>query len=100
MVRIAGAFNKHADEIVDKVYADSIIVFDEMGYIEVEERQWCAANLKILDGDIPVIAAVKNKEGIKYIDAIKNHPKCRVFEITEENRNELVDEVVDFFIRG
>ena len=100
MVRIAGAFNKHADEIVDKVYADSIIVFDEMGYIEVEERQWCAANLKILDGDIPVIAAVKNKEGIKYIDAIKNHPKCRVFEITEENRNELVDEVVDFFLRG
>ena len=100
MVRIAGAFNKHADEIVDEVDADSIIVFDEMGYIEVEERQWCAANLKILDGDIPVIAAVKNKEGIKYIDAIKNHPKCRVFEITEENRNELVDEVVDFFIRG
>ena len=79
---------------------NSIIVFDEMGYIEVNEKKWCDANLKVFDGDIPVIAAVKNKEGVDYIDAIKNHPKCKIFEITEENRNELVDEVVEFIMRG
>lgn len=98
MIRIAGAFDKHADEIADEVDDNRIIVFDEMGYIETEEEQWCKANLKILDGDIPVIAAVKNKEGIAYLDAVKNHPKCKIFEITEDNRDELVDEVVKFIL--
>lgn len=100
MVRLAGAFDKHADEIVGEVDSNSIIVFDEMGYIEVEEKQWCDANLKVFDGDVPVIAAVKNKEGIAYLDAITSHPKCKVFEITEKNRDELVDEVVEFIMRG
>lgn len=100
MVRILGAFDKHADEIVGDLDDNSIIVFDEMGYIEVNEKKWCEANLKVFDGDIPVIAAVKNKEGVDYIDAIKNHTKCKIFEITEENRNELVDEVVEFIMRG
>lgn len=100
MVRISGAFNKHANEITNEIDDDSIIIFDEVGYIETEEEQWCNANLKILDGDIPVIAAVKNKEGIDYIDTIKKHPKCKVFEITEDNRDKLVDEVVEFILRG
>ena len=100
MVRIAGSFDKHAHEIVGQLDNNSLIVFDEMGYIEVEEEQWCNANLKVFDGDIPVIAAVKNKEGIDYLEAIKNHPKCKVFEITEENRDELVNQVAEFIMKG
>lgn len=100
MVRIAGAFDRHADEITDGADAGSIIVLDEMGYLESEESRWCSANLEVLDGDVPVIAAVKNREGTDYLETVRNHPKCRVFEITEDNRDELAEEVAAFILRG
>lgn len=69
-----------------------IIVMDEIGIMERSADTFCAEVLKCLDGVKPVLAAVKSKPS-SYLERIRKHPNCRVFYITEENREELVTEV-------
>ena len=76
----------------------SIIKMDELGFIESDAKEFCNTILHYLDGDIPVIAAVKNKS-TPFLDAVKNHPNCKCFYISEENRDALADEVLEFLIQ-
>ena len=48
-----------------------------------------------MDGDIPVIAAVKEKS-TPFLDQVKNHPNCKCFFINEENRDELTEIVISY----
>ena len=63
--------------------------------MESKEKAFCDAVLERLDGDIPILAAVKDKE-IPFLNQVRNHPNCKCFFITEENRDKLVDEVLEF----
>jgi hypothetical protein len=68
---------------------------DEIGFMESKAEVFCKAILKLLDGHIPVIAAVKDKN-TPFLNQVKSHPNCRVFYIREDNRNELFEEVLTF----
>jgi nucleoside-triphosphatase len=80
---------------MEKPPKDSLILMDEIGFMESKAEVFCKAILKLLDGDIPVIAAVKEKN-TPFLDQVKSHPNCRVFYIREDNRNELFEEVLAF----
>ena len=43
----------------------------------------------------PVIAAVKDRD-TAFLSSVRSHPGCRCFFITEENRDALYEEVLDF----
>ena len=47
----------------------------------------------LLDGDAPVLAAVKDRE-LPFLERVRAHPKCRSFFITPENRDRLFLEVL------
>ncbi|NLM05595.1 MAG: hypothetical protein GX219_01555 [Tissierellia bacterium] len=96
---ISGVFNNFAPKIMEPISGAGIILFDEIGFMEAKEEKFCKAILSRLDGDIPVIAAVKDKAGYEFLEKIKNHPKCRCFYITEENRDELFSEVLNFLLK-
>lgn len=72
-----------------------IVLLDEVGFMEASSKAFCSAVLSLLDGDIPVLAAVKDKE-IPFLEQVRNHPKGKCFYITEENRDELFAEVLEF----
>ena len=72
----------------------SIILLDEIGFMESSSEAFCQAIMNLLDGDIPVIAAVKHNS-TPFLDAVKAHPNARCFAITEENRDGLFSEVLD-----
>ena len=72
-----------------------IVLLDEVGFMEASSKAFCGAVLSLLDGDIPVLAAVKDKE-IPFLEQVRNHPKGKCFYITEENRDELFAEVLEF----
>jgi nucleoside-triphosphatase THEP1 len=71
-----------------------MIVMDEIGYMEDEADDFCAAVREAFDGDIPVLASIKRTEhASRHIDTILHHPKATVFMLTESNREEVYAKV-------
>ena len=73
---------------------DGMIVMDEIGYMEDEAEDFCAAVREAFDGDIPVLASIKRTEhASRHIDTILHHPRANVFMLTESNREEVYAKV-------
>lgn len=92
---IVSAFDRAAQRLMRPVPADHVIKMDEIGFMEAKSEAFCQAVLSRLDGEIPVLAAVKDKE-IPFLQAVRVHPNARCFYITEENREALFYEVLAF----
>jgi nucleoside-triphosphatase len=71
-----------------------IIVMDEVGFMETESKLFCAAVMRCLDGDIPVLAAVKARFDVDFLNALRAHPRAALHTITEENRDELYEQLL------
>ena len=91
----AEVFDRFAPKLRKPVPAGGIVLLDELGFMESQAEEFCSAVLDLLEGDIPIIAAVKNKH-TPFLEAVQSHPKAKCFYITEENRDELFPQVLDF----
>lgn len=91
----AEVFDRFAPKLRKPVPSSGIVLLDELGFMESQAEEFCAAVLDLLEGDIPIIAAVKNKN-TPFLEAVRSHPKAKCFYITEENRDELFPQVLDF----
>ena len=92
---ITAAFDRYAPRLLEIPPADAVVELDEVGFLEAKSAAFCQAVLHLLDGDRPVIAAVKNREH-PFLDTVRSHPKARCFSITAENRDALYEEVLAF----
>lgn len=88
-------FDRFAPLLRGPVPEGHLVLLDEIGYLEREARDFQEAVLSLLSGDAPLIAAVKDKEA-PFLNRVRTHPKCRCFYITEENRDSLYSEVLQF----
>ena len=77
--------------------AGCIVLLDEIGFMESSSAAFCDAVMRLLDGDIPVIAAVKHNQTL-FLDAVRQHKNCRCFYIAEDNRDALAEEVSAFVL--
>lgn len=68
--------------------AGHAIVFDELGFLESNAPSFTEAVLRTLDDAPLVIAAVRDKD-TPFLNAVRNHPRARVYRIDEENRDAL-----------
>lgn len=73
-------------------YAD-IICMDELGFLEKDAFQFQTAVVECLNGDIPILGVIKEIH-VPWYDKIKSHPKVELISVTLENRNTLIDEIV------
>lgn len=89
------AFDRYAPKLRMPIPEDHIILLDELGFMEASSEDFCEAVLALLDGDIPVIAAVKDKN-IPFLEEVRSHPKGKCFYISEENRDERFLAVLDY----
>ncbi len=87
-------FDRYAAILGNSVGCD-VIKMDEIGFMEAGSQPFCDAIMRCLDGDIPVIAAVKDKE-MPFLDSVRSHPNCKCFYITRENRDALCQEVLEY----
>jgi nucleoside-triphosphatase len=92
--RFPEAFDRAA-HYLRGIPAGSIVVMDELGVMESDARDFCAAVLDCLDDDSLVIASVRNKKS-SFLDTVRAHPKARCFFITPENGDILFLEVKAF----
>ena len=91
----AEAFDRFSPKLREPVRKDGIVLLDELGFMEARAERFCAAVFALLDGDVPVIAAVKDKD-TPFLEAVRSHPKAKCFYITPENRDELYPQVLAF----
>lgn len=92
---ISGVFNRYARKLLQPVPAGSILAFDEIGFMESQEKEFCDAIRTRLDGDIPVIATIKDKQ-IPFLMELRNHPKCHCFFLKKNNQDLLFKEVLEY----
>ena len=92
---VTEAFDRYADRLMRPIPHGAIIKLDEIGFMETKSEAFCRMIMEMLDGSTPVIAAVKNKE-LPFLEAVRTHPNARCFQITEDNRDVLYEEVLAF----
>ncbi|MBD9138900.1 MAG: hypothetical protein EGQ75_01395 [Clostridiales bacterium] len=66
-----------------------VIVMDELGFMESDAQAFRRAVLQTLDGEMPVLAAVKNRMDVEFLRQVCAHPRAEVVPINPENREEL-----------
>ena len=92
---VPGVFNRYAPQLLLPVPEFSILAFDEIGFMESQEEDFCNAIRTRLDGDIPVIATMKDKQ-IPFLMELRSHPKCRCFFLEKDNQDNLFQEIMDY----
>lgn len=92
---VAGAFNRFAPQLLLPVPENAVLAFDEIGFLESEEEDFCNAIRSRLNGDIPVIATMKDKQ-IPFLMELRNYPNCRCFFLTRDNQDALFQEVLEY----
>lgn len=77
-------------ELLSQVRDEGIILMDEIGFMEEKAEGFTSRVLELLDGDVPVIGAVKSSHpDSAYLNAVRNHPNVNLVNITKDNRDEL-----------
>ncbi len=84
-------FNTVGAELLRTAKPDGCIVMDELGFMEAKADVFTQAVFDALDGDIPILAAVKSRTDIPFLEKVRNHPNASVYQITVENRDSLCD---------
>ncbi len=87
----AEVFNGLGVRYIQAARPDGIIVMDELGFFEARAQAFTAAVLNALAGDVPVIAAVKSRTDVPFLNAVRAAPLAEVFYITPENRDALYE---------
>lgn len=94
-IPVKEGFDRYAPRILAPAKAGSVMIMDELGYLESSSELFCRAVLERLGRRDPVIAAVKDRD-TDFLSSVRAHPGCRCFFITEENRDALYEGVLDF----
>lgn len=89
------AFDRFASHLRKPIPEGAVILMDEIGFMEASSRAFCDEIFRLLDGNIPVIAAVKDKD-TEFLKKVRSHPKAKCFYLTSENREELFTQVTDY----
>lgn len=72
-----------------------LIVMDELGFMEAEAEAFVQAVFTALDGEIPVIAAVKTRYDVPFLNAVRAHKNARVYDVTADTRDALYTELCE-----
>lgn len=61
---------------------NGILVMDEIGFMESGAEAFCRAILEQLDGDLPILAAVRTGMETDFLRRVTAHPRARVLEMS------------------
>lgn len=95
---VAEGFERFAPRLI-RPPEGHLVILDEIGFLETSSAAFCQGILTLLDGDIPVLAAVRDKPG-PFLDRVRSHPNVRCFFLTPENRQSLFAEILRFWEEG
>jgi len=65
----------------------TLVLMDELGFLESQSPAFCAQVLRLLDRNVTVLGAIKPLP-LPFLDAVRGHPKVRVVPVTPQTREE------------
>lgn len=71
----------------------ALVVMDELGFLESQASRFTQAVLDTLNGSAQVIAAVKDRPDVPFLQAVLAHPQALVFRLTPDNRQALYRQI-------
>lgn len=74
----------------------SIVLMDELGFLESFSPKFCNKVMEILNGDYLVLGAIKPRN-MPFLNAVREHKGTKLFEVTSANRESLVNDVSEAF---
>lgn len=72
-----------------------LLLMDEIGRMERRADTYSARILTLLDGGVPILGVVQKKADTPLAQAIRSHPRVRLIEVSEENRNALLPTILE-----
>jgi nucleoside-triphosphatase len=81
-------------ELETALQGSQLIVIDEIGKMELFSQRFKELVIKALDGPYPLLGVIK-EHGNGFIQEIKTRPDVRLFTLTLQNRNSLLQEILD-----
>lgn len=96
-VRYPGVF-EHLGVKLLQAPPEGLLLMDELGFLESQAEAFCAGVLQALDGDIPVLAAVKSRDSA-FLRQVRAHPRGMLYMITAENRDALYFQLLPQILR-
>lgn len=75
------------------VPADALVVMDELGFLESQAPRFTQAVLDTLNGPAQVIAAVKDRPDVPFLQAVLAHPQALVFRLTPDHRQSVFQQI-------
>ena len=87
---IAGAFDGLGAPLLAGIPSGSIVLMDELGFLESEATRFCEGVLAVMDGPYYAVAAVKAKS-TPFIDKVKSHRSALLYNLTMDNRDALYE---------
>ena len=102
LLGIRGARKEHHPEVFDTLGVkllreatdESVILMDELGFMEEDAKLFQSAVLEALDGSIPILVSLKNKPGVPFLEAVRSHPNTVLYTVTRENRDTLEETIL------
>ena len=73
-----------------------LVIFDEIGKMECLSVKFRGLVASLLDAPVPVIAAITLKAG-GFIDEVKHRRDVNIFELSERNREAMLQDIADLF---
>lgn len=73
-----------------------LIVLDECGRLEQQLPRFRAQVLALLEGDTPILGVVR-QDVMGWLEEIRHHPKVQLVTVTEQNRNELPQQLAAYY---
>ena len=95
---ITEVFEKKGVDILSKsIDSESdLVLLDEIGFFESEADNFKKSIHKILDSDNKVLGVLK-KRNTEFIQSIRDREDVFIIEVTERNRNTMVDKIVEYW---
>lgn len=84
--------------LIEAARPDGILVMNELGFMEAAAERFMKSVLTALDGEIPVLAAIKARRDIAFLEQIRSHPNVALFSVTAENAKELFVQIKSAFL--
>jgi nucleoside-triphosphatase len=74
-----------------------VVVVDELGKMELASAAFCEAIAELLGRDVAVVATVHVGHH-RFTDALKRRPDIRVVQVTEDTRDALPEQLMDYLV--
>ncbi len=73
---------------------DGVILMDELGFLEADAPRFQAAVLEALHGTVPVLACIKDRPGVPFLEQVRACPGTVLYTVTPGNRAALPDRIL------